>query len=363
MLTRNGKTNASDPDDHNGDALNICSHNTQRLKAPHFSLLIVGLALVLTVPILAQDVLTSEQRPAAIAATVIDPNNDPVPGATVVLQGPESSDRYTIMANERGFFEFRDLTPATPYEVTIHAEGFADWSSPSIVLEPSQYKIITDCKLRLEEVQTSVDVHYSSVEIATEQVAVQEKQRVLGFIPNFYVNYDRHPEPLTPKLKFQLAAKLMTDPVTALGIGFVAGVRQAADSPDFQQGAKGYGQRFGVTAANGVTGIMIGSAILPSLLHQDPRYFYQGTGTKTSRLLHALSYPFICRGDNGLMQPNYSSMGGDLIAAGISNAYYPQSNRGASLVLGNFAISTAEHIMYSLAQEFLLRRFTSRAEK
>ncbi|HVO64705.1 MAG TPA: carboxypeptidase-like regulatory domain-containing protein [Terriglobales bacterium] len=330
---------------------------------PVFFLLVVGLALVLTVSIQAQDVLAPEERPATIAATVTDPNGDTVPGATVVLQGPESSDRYTITANERGFFEFRDLTPATPYQITIHSNGFADWVSSSIVLEPSQYKILTDCKLRLEEVQTSLNVHYSSVEIATEQVAAQEQQRVFGVIPNFYVNYDRHPEPLTPKLKFQLAMKLSTDPVTALGVGLVAGIRQAADSPNFQQGAKGYGQRFGVTAANGVTGIMIGGAILPSILHQDPRYFYQGTGTTRSRLFHALSYPFACRGDNGNLQPNYSSLGGDLIAAGISNAYYPQSNRGASLVLSNFAIGIAEHALTGLAQEFLLHRFTSRREK
>ena len=85
-----------------------------------------------------------------------------------------------------------------PYRVTIDAKGFAEWTSPSLVLKPSQYKILTGCKLRLETVQTSVNVHYSSVEVATEQVAAQEKQRVLGVIPNFYVTYDRHPAPLTP---------------------------------------------------------------------------------------------------------------------------------------------------------------------
>ena len=192
---------------------------------------------------------------------------------------------------------------------------------------------------------------------------VQEKQRVFGVIPNFYVNYDRHPEPLTPELKFQLAMKVSTDPVTALGVGLVAGIRQAADSPNFQQGAKGYGQRYGVTAANRFTSIVIGGAILPSLLHQDPRYFYQGEGTKKSRILHALSYPFVCPGDNGRMQPNYSSLGGDLASAALSNAYYPQSNRGASLVLGNFAIGTAEHMIGALAQEFLLHRFTRNAAR
>jgi hypothetical protein len=58
---------------------------------------------------------------------------------------------------------------------------------------------------------------------------------------------------------------------------------------DFQQGAKGYGQRFGAVAADGITDITIGGAILPSLLHQDPRYFYQGTGTTKSHLFHAIS--------------------------------------------------------------------------
>ena len=211
--------------------------------------------------------------------------------------------------------------------------------------------------------QTSVNVGYSPVEVATEQVAVEGKAAHPGFIPNFYVTYDRDPAPLTTKLKFDLAMKVATDPVTAMGISFVAGIRQAADSPDFQQGAKGFGQRFGVTAANGLTDIMIGGAILPSLLHQDPRYFYQGTGTKTSRIFHAISNPFVCRGDNGHLQPNYSSLGGDLASSAISNAYYPRSNRGAGLVFRNFAIGTAERVVSSLAQEFLLRRLTSKAGK
>ncbi len=102
---------------------------------------------------------------------------------------------------------------------------------------------------------------------------------------------------------------------------------------------------------------MIGGAILPSLLHQDPRYYYQGTGTTKSRMRHAMIHPFVCKGDNGKWQPNYSSLGGDLASAAISNAYYPQSNRGAGLMLTNFGISTAERIASSLAQEFVIRRF------
>jgi hypothetical protein len=109
----------------------------------------------------------------------------------------------------------------------------------------------------------------------------------------------------------------------------MAGARQAARTPDYVLGAKGYGQRFGAEAADGISDILIGGAILPSILHQDPRYYYQGTGTTRLRLGHALSSPFVCRGDNGRWQPNYSSMGGDLASSALMDTYYPQSNRGA----------------------------------
>ena len=111
---------------------------------------------------------------------------------------------------------------------------------------------------------------------------------------------------------------------------------------------------------NGFSDIMIGGAILPSLLHQDPRYFYQGTGTVGSRLRHAVSSAFIAKGDNGRSQPNYSSVGGDLGSAALSNLYFPKSNRGAGLVFSQFAIGTAERIGANLAQEFLLSKFTHR---
>ena len=111
-------------------------------------------------------------------------------------------------------------------------------------------------------------------------------------------------------------------------------------------------------AADGYSDILIGGAILPSLLHQDPRYFYQGKGTTKSRVFHAITSPFVCRGDNGQIQPNYSSIGGDLAASALENTFYPQSNRGAGLVFGHFALDTAERAVSSLAQEFLFRRLT-----
>jgi hypothetical protein len=289
-------------------------------------------------------------------------NNDVLSGATVVLEGPSLKDPRKVLSDDNGFFEFVQLDPGT-YHITIMAEEFADWSSPDLILSSGQYLILPASKLLIAKAVTAVNVSDSSVEVATEQVTVEETQRVFGIIPNFYVVYEPNPAPLTTKLKFQLALKTSSDAATVVGIGVLAGINQAGDTPDYVQGAKGYAQRYGAAAADGFSDIMIGGAILPSLLHQDPRYYYQGTGSNKSRAFHALSSPFVCKGDNGKLQPNYSSIGGDLGSAALSNTYYPESNRGAGLVFQNFLITTGERMLSTVLQEFVLHRLTPNREK
>jgi hypothetical protein len=89
-------------------------------------------------------------------------------------------------------------------------------------------------------------------------------------------------------MKFELALKVFVDPVTAAGVLLVSGAKQGGNTPDYGQGWGAYGKRVGAVAADGFSDIMIGGTILPSLLHQDPRYFFQGTGTTGSRIRHAV---------------------------------------------------------------------------
>jgi hypothetical protein len=304
----------------------------------------------------------SRPRSCIIVGTVTDQNNDTVPDANVALKGRNLDAPLTAKSSGNGFFQFENLQSGT-YQVTITAQGFATWISPVLTLYPGQYMIVKGSELHIEQALTTVNVAStaaSSEEIAGEQIKSEEQQRIFGFIPNFLVNYDPNAEPLTPKLKFKLASKVIFDPVTVAGVAAFAAINQAGNTPNYPQGVKGYGERFGAAYADGFTDIMVGGALLPSLLHQDPRYFYQGTGTTNSRLRHALLSPFICRGDNGRWQPNYSTMGGDLTSAALANAYYPASNRGPGLFLGNFLINTGQRAMANIAQEFILRRVTSR---
>ena len=319
----------------------------------------LGIALWFAMPVWSQND-PAPARTATIIGTATDINGGTIPNAAVTLKEVDSNDPRTAVTSENGSFQFQDVKPDIPYQLSVSAKGFADWTSPPITLKPGQFKIVTGIQLRIATESTTVDVHYDPVEVATEQFKAEEKQRIFGIIPNFYVSYDSDAAPLTAGMKFQLALKVSTDPVTAFGVFLVAGARQAANTPDYGQGWRAYGKRVGAVGADGFSDILIGGAILPSLLHQDPRYFYQGTGTTSSRIRHAMFSPFVARGDNGTWQPNYSSLGGDLASSALSNLYYPQANRGAGLVFGNFAIGTAERIGASLAQEFLIGKFTRR---
>ena len=200
----------------------------------------------------------------------------------------------------------------------------------------------------------------SPVEIAQAELKEQEKQRVFGVIPNFYVTYVPKAAPLSTKQKFQLAFKSTVDPVSFGITGAIAGIEQAQNHfPGYGQGAEGYAKRYGATYADLTINTYIGGAILPSLLKQDPRYFYKGTGTKRSRALYAIANSFICKGDNGNWQPNYSFLLGTLASGGISNLYYPASDRnGAALTFENAAIGIAANAAANILQEFVIRKLT-----
>jgi hypothetical protein len=309
----------------------------------------------------AQQMSAPEPQTGSISGTVTDVDNDIVPGSTVVIDGPAPSDHRAVVANDSGSFMLNGLHPAVSYHLTVSANGFADWDSPAVILTPGQQLELTDIKLKVGAVVQSVTAVFPE-QLALQQVKAEEKQRVFGIVPNFYVVYDPNFVPLTTKLKYQLAFRAATDVVSIAGAGLLAGINQAADTPAYVQGAKGYGQRFGAAYADGVSDILIGGAVLPSLLHQDPRYFYQGTGTKKSRALHAIYSPFIAKGDNGRWQFNYSSIGGDLASGALSNLYYPTTNRGPGLVFSSALTTTGGRIANALAQEFIWHKFTTKAK-
>jgi len=267
-----------------------------------------------------------------------------------------------MLTGDEGQYLFADVAPGA-FHVTVTAQGF-ETQSVSGILRAGDTYFVPQIVLNLATVVTEVRVRPPQ-EVAEQEVHEEEKQRVLGVIPNFYVTYEPNPAPLTRKQKLELAWKSSVDPVTFAGIAFIAAFEQAGNSyPEFGQGMQGYGKRYGAFYANVATGTFLGDGIMPSLFKQDPRYFYRGTGSKKSRLLHALGAPFVCAGDNGRQEVNYSYLIGSMGAGAISTLYYPTKNRSvAGVAVENGFIRIAENSISSAAQEFFIRKLAPRRHR
>jgi Carboxypeptidase regulatory-like domain len=301
---------------------------------------------------------TNQQVAGSIRGTVIDMKGAGVAGANVKLTRPNQSVSQEVTTDENGRFAFETVAPGA-FQLAISATGFAAQTVPGR-LGTGESCTVPQITLPMATYVTEVKVELTPVEIAQEQIQDQEKQRLFGVIPNFYVSYVHDAVPLTPKQKFQLAWKSTIDPVSFGVTAVVAGVQQATNQfQGYGQGAQGYGKRYGASYADLVTGTFIGGAILPSLLKQDPRYFYKGTGSVRSRVLYAMANAVMCKGDNGHWQPAYSGIMGSLVAGGISNLYYPDGDRGdVALTFENTLIGIGETAAVNVLQEFVMKKFT-----
>jgi hypothetical protein len=200
---------------------------------------------------------------------------------------------------------------------------------------------------------------------AEEEVKEQEHQRMAGIVPMFNLTYHSNAVSLTPAEKFSLQFRAAIDPYTFSIAMIVAGLGEARDSdPGFGWGPGGFAKRAAAAYGDNVIGNTLGNAVLPSILHQDPRYFRLGHGTIHHRFFYAIVTAFICKHDNtGRWEPNYSNVGGNIIAGAISNLYYPPQNSGWSQTIGNGMIVTAEGAFGSTLEEFwpdISRKFLHR---
>jgi hypothetical protein len=301
---------------------------------------------------------TDQQRSGSISGKIVDQTGANIPGALVKLTQGGRFSRAEALSDDNGQFSLSDVAPGQ-FLLTITSPGLASQEFSGI-LSPGEAFVTPIIMMTIATQVTEVHVALTTDQIAEAEIKEQEKQRVLGVIPNFYVSYVPNAAPLSPKHKFELAWKSAIDPVTFVAVGFVAGLDQAGDRwGAYGQGAQGYAKRFGATYVDVFAGTFIGSAALPSLLKQDPRYFYKGNGTKRSRILYALVSSVRCKGDNGRWQVNYSSILGNLAAGGISNLYYPAQDRnGVGIVFTNALIRIGETAVANIFQEFIVPKLT-----
>jgi hypothetical protein len=302
----------------------------------------------------------AKPMPGTISGGVVDRTGAIVPGAKVQLSREGQALSQDVASDADGQFFFAGVAPGS-FQLTISSPGFAPQTTSGI-LHSGEDLVVPPITLVVATAAADVQVSMTPVEIAEAEIKDEEKQRVLGVIPNFYVTYNPAAAALHPRQKFELAWKATVDPVSFGLVGATAGIQQASNSfSGYGQGAQGFGKRYGAAYADLVTSTFIGGAILPSILKQDPRYFYKGTGSLRSRFFYAIANAVICKGDNGHWQANYSAIMGSLAAGGISNLYYPESDRDVTVTFENTLIGIGTSAANNLLQEFVIRRFTRNA--
>jgi hypothetical protein len=311
----------------------------------------------------ASVVPTTTQGTSSVTGIVADPQGAMIRGAAVILEDAATREKRTTQSDEHGSFTFTSI-PNGLFTITIEANGFAPAVKTGISLhaEESYQLSLTTMQIApsASTIQVSAQAQY---ELAEAQIKAEEKQRFLFIVPNFYVSYVANPAPFTAGQKMRLAFRSTIDPYQFINTGVNAGWDQWRNNEaGYGQGAAGFARRYGADYGDVVSGTIVGAGLMPVLLHQDPRYFYKGTGSIPSRIGYALFAIVRTKGDNGEWQPNYSGFLGGLAAGAISNSYLPAGNRKAiGNVIGGAFPSFALRGIGTLEEEFLARWVTTHA--
>lgn len=181
----------------------------------------------------------------------------------------------------------------------------------------------------------------------------QRPPRIFWIIPTFKVTESKTPTKLTPRQKLEIVVKDTIDPYTIGFTAFTAGIAQANNDPSgYGQGAAGYGKRFGASYADQASTGFFSSFLFASLLHEDPRYYRQGSGPWKHRFAHALIRPVVTYKDSDGRTFNWCGILGSLAASGLSNAYYPEADRGVGKTFSRFAVGIPLSVTDHLVDEF-----------
>ena len=297
-------------------------------------------------------------QPGTLSGTVVDSSGAVVAGAKITLsldgRAPDQETESTV----NGDFSFATI-PAGAYNLSFRANGFA----PRYLageLPAGQTLQLAPTALALDPVSTRVNVTLTQEELAQTQITEATRQRLVGVIPNFFTTYDQDAAPLNAKQKLELTARQWLDPATFFVNGIIAGVGQAQNTnKGFGQGAQGYAKRYGAGFIGYGTGLLLEKVVVTTLARQDPRYFYQGTGSKASRAWHAVKWTVVCRGDNKREQFCYSGLISRFGNGFVTRYFFPASARDSSgVILRNSAIGLGFSAVGNLFQEFVSKKIT-----
>jgi hypothetical protein len=207
-----------------------------------------------------------------------------------------------------------------------------DQSSPAGPAPQTEQKLpqTQSSQSQQQQAKSGTTVEGDQKKASTQNKNGTSNDRLLFTLPNFLtLENARQVPPLTSGQKFKVVTRSSFDYAEYPWYAFLAGMSQAENSePGYGQGAIGYVRRYGAAFADGTIENYFTSAILPSVLHQDPRFFQSGKGGFWHRTDYAVSRIFVTRSDSGNNQFNYSEVFGSAISSAISTySYHPRQDK------------------------------------
>jgi hypothetical protein len=218
---------------------------------------------------------------------------------------------------------------------------------------PSSARDTREAK-ELESVELAPLPVIPPTELKNDHSSYKQTDRMFWVVPNFAaVSADTDLPPLTTRGKFDLAMHDSVDYTGFTWTAILAGQAMATRSdPELGTGIKGYGRYFWRTFADGVSGTYFTEAIVPSITHEDPRYYTLGHGGFFRRFGYALSRAVVTKTDSGGLSFNWSEVAGNALEAGLSNAYYPPEERGFKQTARDWGQQMESAVLNNIAKEF-----------
>jgi hypothetical protein len=158
----------------------------------------------------------------------------------------------------------------------------------------------------------------------------QPPDRIFGVLPNFgTVENAANVPPITASQRFRIASLSSFDPFVYPFVALTAGIAHLRGQEPTWRGTSGYLKHYAAAFSDNAIGNMMTTAIVSTLANQDPRYYVLGTGGFWHRAAYAASRTVVTR-RHGHLQFNVSELGGNAVAAGLSNFYYPVESRSTA---------------------------------
>jgi hypothetical protein len=207
------------------------------------------------------------------------------------------------------------------------------------------------------EAQQTQEKDPNSKQAPANEVAPASKQqpkRILGIMPNYRaVSAGAIPPPPTPKEAFKIATNNSFDYSSFVFVGLTSMIAEGeATHQSLGKGVPGfwaYSWRGFVDKVDGNYWVIFA---LPTVFHEDERYYAKGSGNIWKRAVYSSSRALITPDYHGHNTFNASELLGRGIAQGISTTYYPSTDTSAGEIAEKYGYAIMRDALTNTFREF-----------